>query len=169
MKPRAWLMILLAAAVGGCAGYKLGPTNGVSAGSRTVMFKPFVNRTLEPRITEYLSTSLRKQLQNDGTFRLQTSGSPDIIVSGEITKFERNGLSYDPNDVLTPQEYTLTLKARVVAVDVNTGKTFIDKTVQGVTYVRLGNDEYSVERQAIPLLTDALARDAVSLLADGAW
>jgi len=166
---RAWLLIILAMAVGGCAGYKLGPSNGVTAGSRTVQFKPFVNRTQEPRVTEYLSTSLRKQLQQDGTYRLETSGSPDILVSGEITKLLRNGLAYDPNDVLTPQEYTLTLQAHFTARDVNTGKIFIDRTVQGNTYIRIQNDEYSSERQAIPLLTDSLARNAISLLVDGLW
>lgn len=92
--------LILALAVAGCAGYKLGPTNGVIAGSRTVKIQPFVNRTEEPRVTQYLMTSLRKQLQQDGTYRLETSGSPDILVSGEITKFFRAGLSYQTNDVL---------------------------------------------------------------------
>jgi hypothetical protein len=166
---RAWLFIILAVVASGCAGYKLGPTNGIAAGSRTVKFKPFINRTQEPRATEYLSTSLRKQLQRDGTFRLETSGSPDILVSGEITRLERTGLSYQAGDVLTPQEYTLTMQARVVAVDVNTGKTFINRTVSGSTYIRIGNDETSDERQAVPLLTDSVARDAISLLVDGTW
>jgi hypothetical protein len=166
---RSWLLIFLAIAMSGCAGYKLGPTNGVTAGSRTVKFKPFVNHTQVPRVTEYLSTSLRKLLQQDGTFRLETSGSPDILVTGEITKFDRSGLSYLAGDVLTPQEYTLTMQARIVAVNVNTGKTYIDRLVQGTTYIRIGNDETSDERQAIPLLTDSVARNAVSLLVDGAW
>ena len=166
---RFWLLIFLAIASGGCAGYKLGPTNGFAAGSRTVKFKPFVNLTRDPRVSEYLSTSLRKQLQQDGTFRLETSGSPDILVSGEITKLERNGLSYVEGDVLTPQEYTLTMQARVTAMNVNTGKTYINRTVSGTTYIRIANDETSSERQAIPLLTDNLARNAISLLVDGAW
>jgi len=79
---RSWLLIILAVAAGGCAGYKLGPTNGVAAGSRTVKFKPFINRTQDPRVTEYLSTSLRKQLQQDGTYRLETSGSPILLFQG---------------------------------------------------------------------------------------
>jgi hypothetical protein len=166
---RSWLLIILAVALSGCAGYKLGPTNGMPAGSRTVKFQPFSNRTREPRVTEYMSTSLRKQLLQDGTFRLETSGSPDILVSGEITQFSRNGLSYDPNDVLTPQEYTLMMEAHITAVDVVTGKTFINRTVRGSTYIRVGNDEFSSERQALPLLTDELARGAISLLVDGEW
>jgi hypothetical protein len=166
---RAWLLLILAIAAGGCAGYKLGPTNGNAVGIRTVQFKAFINKTHEPRVTGCLSTSLREQLQQDGTFRLQTSGRPDIVVSGEITRFDRVGLSYLAGDVLTPSEYTLTMQAHVVAVDMSTGKTFISRTVQGSTYLRIGNDEYSAERQAIPLLTDIVARDAISLLANGSW
>jgi hypothetical protein len=161
--------MILAIAVGGCAGYKLGPTDKLAAGSRSVKFQPFTNKTREPRVTEYLVNSLRKQLQQDGTFRLQTSGQPDILVSGEITKFDRSGLSYLTGDVLTPQEYTLTMEARVTAVDVNTGKVVFKRNVSGRTYIRIGTDEYSDERQAIPLLTDDLARNAISLLVDGAW
>jgi hypothetical protein len=41
--------------------------------------------------------------------------------------------------------------------------------VQGRTYIRAGNDLASTEREAIPNLADDLARNAVSLLVDGAW
>lgn len=170
MKPlRPWLWLVLAAVLSGCAGYKLGPTNGVAAGSRTVTFKPFANKTQEPRISEYMSTSLRKVLQQDGTYRLETSGSPDIMVSGEILRFDRSGLSYQQGDVLTPAQYTLTMQCRVIAVNVNTGKTYFNRLVQGSTYIQIGNDEYSDEREAIPILTDKIAHNAVSLLVDGEW
>jgi len=166
---RPLLLFCLAAFLAGCAGYKLGPTNGLPAGSRTVEVRAFVNKTKEPRVTEYLANSLRKQLQQDGSFRLETFGRGDILVTGEITRFSRSGLSYQTNDVLTPQEYTLGLEARVVAININTGKTNLDKEVLGRTYIRIGNDQSSAERQAIPLLTDDLARNAVSLLVDGDW
>ncbi len=163
------LLSILALMLAGCAGYHLGPTNGMPAGSRSVRTQPFANRTREPRVTEYVAISMRKLLQQDGTFRLQTSGSPDILVSGEITRFSRTGLSYEPNDVLTPQEYTLILVAHVVAVDVNSGKTLLNRDVSGSTYIFVGNDQSSAERQAIPLLADSVARNTVSLLADGNW
>jgi hypothetical protein len=160
---------LVAGFLAGCIGYKLGPTNGLPAGSRSVEVRAFINKTREPRITEYVAASLRKQLQQDGSFRLETSGRGDILVTGQIIRFNRTGLSYQTNDVLTPQEYTLSLVAHVVAVNVNTGKTNLDKAVFGRTYIRLGNDQSSAERQAIPLLADDLARNAVSLLVDGDW
>jgi hypothetical protein len=166
---RRLLLFLAAAVLAGCAGYKLGPTNGMSAGSRTIQVRPFANKTHEPRVTEYLALSMRKRLQQDGTYRLETSAQPDILVTGVITRFDRSGLSYQTNDVLTPQEYTLTLVARVVAVDRNTGKTNLNRDVFGRTYIRIGNDQSSAERQAIPLLTDDLARSVVSFLVDGTW
>jgi hypothetical protein len=166
---RRALLSILALALAGCAGYKLGPTNGIPAGSRTLKIEPFANRTQEPRVTEYLAISMRKLLQQDGTYRLETSGRPDILVSGEISKFQRKGLAYQTNDALTPSEYTLTLVARVVAVDLHSGKTNLDREVSGLTYIIIGNDQSSAERQAIPLLADSLARNAVSLLVDGVW
>lgn len=166
---RPLLILCMAALLVGCAGYKLGPTNGIPAGSRSVEVRPFANKTKEPRVTEYLASALRVQLQQDGTFHLETSGRGDILVTGEIIRFSRSGLSYQTNDVLTPQEYTLSLVARVVAVNANTGKTNLNKEVFGRTYIRIGNDQSSAERQAIPLLTDDLARNAVSLLVDGDW
>jgi hypothetical protein len=166
---RRWLPALLSAVAAGCAGYHLGPSNGLAAGSRSVQVLPFVNHTREPRITEYLGESMRRQLQQDGTFCLKTSGAPDLEVTGEIIRFERTELSYSTNDVLTPQEYTLILTANVVARDPISGKTNLNRAVQGRTFIRAGNDLASSERQAIPNLADDLARNAVSLLVDGAW
>ena len=111
---------------------------------------PFVNHTREPRISEYLGASLRRQFQQDGTFHLQTGGTPDLEVTGEITRFERVELSYATNDVLTPQEYTLILTANVLARDPVSGKTNLNRDVQGRTYIRVGNDLASTEREAMP-------------------
>jgi len=166
---RLFLCAATAVVLAGCAGYKLGPTNGMTAGSRSVAIRPFVNKTHEPRVAEYLAMSMRRRLQQDGTFRLETSGAPDIVVTGEITRFERSGLSYTTNDVLTPQEYTLTLFARVVARDLTTGRTNFDHEFAGRTFLRIGEDLGSAEREAMPVLTDELAREAVTQLVDGSW
>jgi hypothetical protein len=164
---RPLLFFMIAALLAGCAGYKLGPTNGLPAGSRSVEVRSFINKTKEPRITEYLAASLRKQFQQDGSLRLETAGRGDILIKGEIKSFDRSGLGYQPNDVLTPQQYILALTAHVVAINVNTGKTILSKDVLGRTYIRVGNDLSSAERQAIPLLADDLARNAVAFVVDG--
>jgi len=160
--------LALAGVMAGC-GYTLGPTNGMTAGARSVGIRPFVNKTHEPRITEYLAMSLRREVQVDGTFRLQTSGAPDILVTGEITRFQRSGLSYTTNDILTPQEYVLGLDTHVIARETSSGRVVFDQVIRGSTFLRIGNDLGSSEREAIPVLTDNVARATINQLADGKW
>jgi hypothetical protein len=153
----------------GCAGYHLGPTGGVVAGSRTVQFVPFENKTKEPRLIDALSVSLRQRLQEDGTYRLETRGTGDIIVHGEITKFDRGALAFQPQSTLTVQDFTLTMTAHVTATERFGGKTNLDTTVTGATVIRVGSDQTSAERQAVPLMADDLARKVVVLLSERPW
>ncbi len=164
------IMVLAAAAMlAGCAGYQLGPSNGLPAGARSVSIQPFVNKTHEPRISEYLAMSLRRQLQAEGSYRLQTSGAPDILLTGEITRFSRTGLSYATNDVLTPSEYTLTLTAKVTARNANTGRVIFANDVTGQTFLEIGSDLGSAEREAMPILTEKVAQSVINELTDGSW
>ena len=153
----------------GCAGYKLGPSNGLSAGTKSIQITPFVNQTLEPRLSEAVTYAMRKHLQQDGTFRLNTHGEGDIIVTGVITRFVRSPLSFQPADIVTVRDYRLEMTVQITARDRISGKAILDRPVSGFTTLRVGNDLTSEERQSIPLVADNLARNAVSLLADGSW
>ena len=143
----------------GCAGYKLGPTNGTAAGTRSIQITPFSDQTMEPRLGDAVTTALRQQLQNDGTFHLSTHGAPDIVVTGVLTRFTRHELSFVPRDVLTVRDYRVSVTARVTARNVETGKVILDRPVTGYTLVRVGPDLSSAERQAIPLLAEDLAKN----------
>jgi hypothetical protein len=154
---------------GGCAGYRLGPSNGLAAGERTIFVKPFANQTMEPRLGEPVTHALRKTLQQDGTFRLNTDGDADVVVTGAVTRFSRSPLSYQPTDLVSVQDYFLSLTARVTAVERATGKVLLDREITGATTVRVGTDLNSAERQATPLLAQDLARRITALLTDGDW
>ena len=171
---RSVASMLVAAGAGlillfGCAGYQLGPTNGLTAGSRSVQVNPFVNQTPEPRLIEPTTAALRKRLQQDGTYRLATQNDGDIIVRGIITRFERIGLSFQSKDVITPQDYTLVMTADITAIERISGKTNLSRTVFGQTTIRVGSDLASAERQAVPLLAADLAQRVTTLLVDGNW
>lgn len=153
----------------GCAGYRLGPSNGLVAGEKSIQINPFVNQTFEPRLSEPITLEIRKRVQQDGTYRLATHDDGDVVVSGTIVDYKRGGISFQPSDVITVRDYNLTVVARIVAIDRSTGKTNLNQTVHGRTVIRVGNDLASAERQAIPLLAADLARNAVSALADGTW
>ncbi len=152
-----------------CAGYRLGPTNGEMAGVRSVQLNPFVNKTLEPRLGDYLMNSFRKSLQQDGTYRLDTRQDGNIILSGVILEYRRSALSSLPADVISVLDYDISLTAEITARERGTGRVLYEKKVTGSTSLRAGNDLPSAERQALPLLADDLARQATNLLVDGTW
>jgi hypothetical protein len=165
-----WLFLLLCL-TGGCAGYRLGaPGPGDKAG-RTLRVLPVVNETLEPRLSEFVTTALRRQIQHDGTFRLTTGEDDpaDWVLRATVIALERNGVSFNPNDIVRPQDFELILRARVRVTDRTTGQVWLDRTFEGRRLMRIGPDLTSSERQALPLVAEDLARQVVLALAEGDW
>ncbi len=161
--------VLAALLAAGCASYQFGPTGGVAPGARSVQVDFFKNNTAEPRLLDAVNSALRKRLQQDGTLRLDTRGTGDIVLSGALVGFDREGVSFQPGDVITARDFNLRLTARIKAVERASGKVLLEREVRGRTTVRAGSDLASAERQAIPLLAEDLARNATSLLVEGAW
>jgi hypothetical protein len=162
-------IILAAALLAGCAGYKLGPTNGLKAGEKSIEVGAFVNHTTEPRLTEAVVAQLRKELQRDGTYQLATHEGGDIVVSGRINSYDRSELSFLPTDTLTVRDYRISMTAQITARERVSGKVLLDQPVKGFTIIRVGADLTSTERQALPLLAADLAKNVTARLVDGAW
>lgn len=169
MQFRLFLSSLALVLLVGCAGYQLGPSNGMSAGAQSIQVNYFKNETLEPRLVEAVNSALRKELQQDGTYRLATHGEGDIVVNGTITSFQRSGVSFQPGDIQTIRDYSLSITARIEAKDTTTGKVVLNREVWGRAVIRAGSDLVSAERQAVPVIAEELARNATGYLADGIW
>jgi hypothetical protein len=167
---RAALLGMFAATLmTGCAGYQLGPSNGAYAGAKSIRVNFFENKTDEPRLIVYVNNSLRKTLQQDGTYTLSTRGAADIVVNGTITQYIRSPLTFQPGDAITARDYRIHLTAHVTAIDAHSGKVLLDREVTGRTTIRVGADLGSAERQAAPLLAEDLARNTSALLTEGSW
>ena len=166
---RLFLVLGCVALLAGCAGYRLGPSNGLAAGERSVQINPPVNSTLEPRLGEAVSHAMRKQIQRDGTYRLETRDPGDIIVTTTLVDYRRQGVAFEARDALTARDYVIRVLAQVSAHDRITGKNLFNREFNGRTTVRVGRDQTSSERQAYPLLAEDLARNVVAALADGEW
>ena len=164
-----WLSLMLVSVLTGCVGYTAGPTNGAFAGARTVRVSFFKNETLEPRLVVAVNRALKRNLQQDGTFELETSGNADLLVTGELTDFLRGGVSYKPGDILTVQDYNLQLTAKIKVTDRVTGEVVMQREITGSSIVRVGNNLTARQRQAVPLIADQLARQATDLIVDGDW
>lgn len=163
------LLAALALGGGGCAGYRLGPTDGYHAGYRTIVVKPFTNRTLEPRLGDDATSALRKEIQRDGTFRLTTGDLANLEVTSELIRYERGEISFLSTDITTARDYRVSLTAHIIARDKTSGKIVLDREVTGRSLMRVGNDLPSAERQTLPLVATDLARQITSLLVDGDW
>jgi hypothetical protein len=169
MRPACLLTVLLLLGSGGCAGYRLGPTTGFDAGSRTLRVQYFENHTLQPRLSEALAHALRKRLQQDGTYRLVSAGEADVVVSGEILRFQRRPLSFQPRDVRTTRDEELEVTVRLVAADRRGGTNLVDREVTARMDVRLEGNQTSAERQALTQLAEDFADRAAPLIVDGVW
>ncbi len=164
-----FLSCLAAAVLCGCSAYHLGPVNGAVAGEKTIEVMPFNNQTLQPRLGDAMTQALRERLQVDGTYRLVSSGPGDLVVSGTIRNYDRQGLGYLNSDSLTPQNFRVEVTVHVVVRDSVTGKALMDRDVKGHTLVNVGSDLASSERQVAPLLAADVASNIASLLTEGTW
>jgi hypothetical protein len=156
--------------VGGCAGYRLGPTASTIPKGRSIEVNFFQNETLEPpRLAEEVNRSLRESLQRDGTYHLGTQGDGDVVLNGVIRRYERNGVTFLARDTLTTADYQLVLVVKVTATDRATGKVILDRDVKGKVTIYSTRDLMSAERQALPLLAADFAQNATTLLTEGTW
>jgi Lipopolysaccharide-assembly len=153
----------------GCAGYHLGPVNGATAGEKSIEVLPFNNQTLQPRLGDALTQALRERIQTDATFHLATHGPGDIVLTGVIRTYKRQGIGYLSTDAVTAEDFRVEVIAHITARDAVSGKLLLDKDVKGQTLVHVGSDLASAERQALPLLAADLAQNATEFLTEGTW
>ena len=169
---RAWKFLLpglIAIVLAGCASYHLGPADGAVAGDKSIEVLPFNNQTLQPRLGDAITQSLRERLQIDGTYHLATAGQGDVVVTGVVRQYERQGLGYLNTDAVTPDNFRIGITVHVVARERASGKLLLDKDVKGHTLVHIGADLASAELQALPLLADDLSENIIEQLTDGTW
>jgi len=163
------LPVVLLLAFVGCAGYRLGPTNGSEPGAKSVQISPFVNNSPEPGLADEVTAAVRKSVQRDGTFRLATHGDSDLVVSGILSDYRRRELSLSRDDLRTVRDYQVAVTAKVTIRERATGKVLTERTLTGGALLRVGDDFVSSERQALPQIARDLARQITSLLVDGGW
>lgn len=161
-------LAMVAATLCGCA-YRLGTTSGLEPGSRSIAVLPFENATYEPRVTESISTALRQQLQQEGTYKLARRDDADVILTGVVRSITRSEQSFQVQDTRNVRDYRLEIVALVTATERGTGKKLLERELGGHTTMRVLSDLPSAERQAMPLLAANLARNITSVLVDGSW
>ena len=168
---KAFALVLISLSLGmlsGCVGYVAGPTNGLPAGAQSVRVEFFKNETLEPRLVVAVNRALKRNLQQDGTYKLETQGNADLVVTGELTEFLRSGVSYTPGDSLSVKDYSMSLTAHIKVTRPARAK-WCTKANHRQQHGARGERPHRRPRQAVPIIADHLARQATSLIVDGKW
>jgi outer membrane lipopolysaccharide assembly protein LptE/RlpB len=159
--------LLLALLLGGCAGYQLGPATPAQLRQIHAIAVPtFANNTLIPRIESLVTSTVIKQFQQDGTFRIVNSDAADATLKGEIVAVNRSPARSVRGNVLSTTEFVLVLTVKYTLIG-RDGKPLYPGAVSGSTSFFVGSDVNTDERQALPLAAEELARHLVSQLSEG--
>ncbi len=159
-----WLLASLMLQAG-CLGYRVG--NVSKLGYQTVAVPMFRNATTQPQMEAQVTNAILKRFQQDGTLRVHARDSADVVLLGEITRYQRTPLRFQRDDSGVPREYRVMITAKIEARDRRTGEMVLPATtLTGSAETFIGSDLQSADLQALPLAVDDLARQVVSLLVE---
>lgn len=178
----------------GCAGYQIGSVKPAAYSSINSLFiPPFVNRTLEPRLSSLVTNAVLKEVQADGTYKVATRNNADAVLVGRIMKIDKRQLRAVRTDTLQSRELKLFIVVDFYLEDPDTGNRIystakalklrdsddsdeaFDEDLIGVREGRVIGEtiqfvaeSYQVgERSAISVAAEDLADKLVSQLANG--
>jgi len=142
-KIKLTICLLLPVIITGCWYYSF--TDMPYSNLETVAFIPFENLTTEYDIAENLGLELLSELENSGLFKIENK-NPDATLYGTITRFERYVNTYTSSDI--PEEYRLTIQAKVTLKDMNKDKILWERTFEGVGTYKADEDDSQARIEA---------------------
>ena len=158
---------LVCLGLSGCLGYHIGPAKpNYLHDIHTIAIPTFENKTLSPRVEVLVTSTVIKQFQQDGTFRIGNGDSADATLKGEITGITRSPARSVLGNVLATTEFNLAMQVKYQLTDPK-GKLLKDGEVTGNTSFFVGTDVTTDERQALPLAAVELANQLVTQLSEG--
>ena len=165
---KAFAPLLLAFVFNGCAGYQLGPAKpGYLREVHSIAIPTFGNTTLTPRIEVLVTSTVIKQFQQDGTFRIVNEDAADATLKAEIVGINRAPARSVRGNVLSTTEFQLTMIVKYTLMGRDGKVLGSPGSVSGSTSFFVGLDVNTDQRQAMPLAAEELARHLVSQLSEG--
>jgi hypothetical protein len=152
----------------GCAGYTLGPTPpSYMKGVQKIAIPILKNATIAADIEALATTTLIRQVQQDGTYQVTGEDQADAIVVGTITSVDRSKARSLVGNVLASAEFNLRVTIDFRIERPNTQQLMGRRSIEGDTSFFVGTDTASQEIQAIPLAIQDCAVQFVSFLTEG--
>ena len=127
----------------------------------------FKNTTVAPDIQTMATTTVIKQIQQDGTYEITGADQADVIVVGTIISVERTKARSLQGNVLASSEFNLRITIEFRIERPNTSQLMAQRNIEGDTSFFVGNDTAVQESEAIPLAVRDAAVQFVSFLSEG--
>ncbi len=162
------LPLLAAALVTSCAGYKMGPVKPEKLATvETVAVPTFKNMTLEPRSSVLITNEVIGRIQNDGSFKITTTGKADAILRGTVTEIRRRQLRSARTNVLRTREMEVQVWISYTLEDARTNVVLAEGRARGDSHMFLDDNFQLSERQALNEAAGDAAREIVTRLTEG--
>ncbi len=160
--------VLTLALLTGCAGYQLGsPKPKQLSNIQTIAVPTSRNETLKPRVEVLAASTIVKQIQQDGTYRVASTDNADAILETTVKRIDRTPSRSIRNDVRATREFRLRVEIGYTLRSNSSGETLAAGTVAGNTSFFVGNDVNEEERLGIPRAIEEAAVRLVSEITEG--
>lgn len=169
IRNRVILLVLLAAAVGGCAPYRLGVQSLYSCNVRTVYVPVFESDSYRRNLGERLTEAVQKEIERRTPYKVVGSPDADSVLTGRILT-EAKGVSVEaPTDEPRELQYYFTIRVNWIdrnGVEVQSMQpiplpnSFVQVFANTQFYPEVGQSISTSQQEAI----DQLARQIVGLM-----
>ena len=136
-------------------------------GVRRIAVPIFKNATITPDVEALATTTVIKQIQQDGTYEITGVDQADAVVAGTIDSVERTKARSLQGNVLASSEFNLRVTINFRIERPNTSQLMAERSIEGDTSFFVGNDIFTQEREAMPLAIQDAALQFVSFLSEG--
>ncbi len=131
----------------------------------TVAVETFSNKTARFGLEEELTRYIIDEFIQDGRLSIAGANQADSLLTGEITKYSLEPVSYDENYIV--EAYRISVEVDMKYTDLATNKVLIQEmTPYSVTYyvTPTAGEAVETEKQAQERLASELAQELVNLI-----
>jgi len=151
-----------------CAGYHLGGQKPKHLAGITKLAVPtFDNQTLEPRLSSFVTNSLIKQIQLDGSYQIVSKDDAEAVLEGAITRVNRSQFRSVRRNVLRTSQLQIGLSVTYTIRDAASGQSIHAGSASGLSYVILDNNVQNSEAQALDDAAQRLANNLANEISEG--
>jgi outer membrane lipopolysaccharide assembly protein LptE/RlpB len=133
---------------------------------KKIAIPTFKNKTFHYGLEETLTDVAIREFIVDGRLRVGRKETADALLSGEITHYNREPLSYDNENIV--EEYKIRILVDVAFRDLTTGEVlWKEKEMEGEATYSVRIEPIETEQEGLERAIEELARKIVSRAIEG--